>query len=438
MSPKKSAPLTLEPIQHMAGEVHLPGSKSLSNRALLLASLASGTTKLTNLLRSDDTERMVTALRQLGVSLSLSEDWQTCEVTGQGGLFIPGTNQPFELAFNLGNAGTAIRPLTAVLSLVPGQFLIDGDEYMRERPIGHLTDALRQLGADIQFSGKDGYPPFSLTGGQVKPGDISIPGNISSQYLTALLMALPLLNGESHVDVIGDQVSKPYLDITLGIMDQFGVTASHTEYSRFSIPGSQQYVSPGHFMIEGDASSASYFFAAAAIAGGPIRVHGVGSNSVQGDIQFLDTIEQMGAVVDRQPDWVEVRRGELKGVDVDLNHIPDAAMTIAAMALFAEGPTQIRNIYNWRVKETDRMHAMAEGLTRLGATVSTTDDSIRIEPPTDIKPASIDTYGDHRIAMCFSLAALGSAPVTIEDPECTRKTFPDYFDVFNSLSRSST
>jgi 3-phosphoshikimate 1-carboxyvinyltransferase len=374
---------------------------------------------------------MIAALRQLGVRLDISEDWQQCTVSGNDGLF----STPDSVSLFLGNAGTAIRPLTAVLSLIPGTFEIDGDEYMRERPIEHLGDALTQLGADINYLMKAGCPPLSLTGGLVEGGRVTIPGDISSQYLTALLMALPLAKKNSNITVVGEQVSKPYLDITLGIMKTFGVLASHTNYQQFEIEGQQHYVSPGEFMIEGDASSASYFFGAAAIAGGPIRVHGIGQDSVQGDVRFLDTIEQMGAIVTRNKHWVDVRAGQLKGIDVDLNHIPDAAMTIAAMALFAEGPTVIRNIYNWRVKETDRMHAMAEGLTRLGAEVRTEPDTIFINPPAKITPATIDTYGDHRVAMSFSLAALGDAAVTINDPDCTRKTFPDYFSVFESVAQ---
>ncbi len=423
--------LTMTPISRVEGEVVLPGSKSLSNRALLLSALSSGNTTLTNLLRSDDTKRMVDALRQLGVNISVSDDWSECTVEGFGGLFLPERKQELFL----GNAGTAIRPLTAVLSLINQEFLIDGDEYMRERPIEHLVDALKQLGAEIEYLEKDGCPPLKLQGGLIKGKDISIRGDISSQYLTALLMALPLAEGDSNITVIGEQVSKPYLDITLGMLEIFGVTATHENYQKFHIPGGQQYKSPSSYMIEGDASSASYFFGAAAISGGPVRVHGLGKSSVQGDYQFLDTIEQMGAKVDRQENWTDVSSGTLKGVDVDLNHIPDAAMTIAAMALFAEGKTTIRNIYNWRVKETDRMHAMSEGLRRLGAEVETTDDTITINPPEEIRTAEIDTYADHRIAMCFSLAAFGGANVTINDPDCTRKTFPDYFDVLQSISR---
>ncbi len=422
--------LTLKPIREITGEVSLPGSKSLSNRALLLASLAAGTTELRNLLRSDDTEAMVTALRQLGINISLSDDWDICTLVGNGGLF----KVPDNPSFFLGNAGTAIRPLTAILSLMPGEFEIDGDLYVRERPINHLVDALTQLGAKIKYLSKTRCPPLRIQGGLVQGGDISIPGDISSQYLTSLLMSLPLLPEPSTIRVEGEQVSKPYLDITLGIMKVFGVTASHRNYETFEISGSAQYASPDSYLIEGDASSASYFFGAAAIAGGPLRVKGIGENSVQGDYQFLDTIESMGATVKRSTNWIEVSGGELHGIDVDLNHIPDAAMTIAAMALFAKGKTTIRNIYNWRVKETDRMHAMAEGLTRLGATVQTGADSIMIDPPDAITPATIDTFGDHRVAMSFSLAALGESPVTINEPDCTRKTFPDYFSVFESIA----
>ena len=424
--------LTLSPITRVRGEVVLPGSKSLSNRALLLSALASGDTQLTNLLRSDDTQRMVDALRQLGVVISLSDDWQNCLVRGNGGLFQPGANQELFL----GNAGTAIRPLTAVLSLVDEEFVIDGDDYMRERPIAHLVDALRELGAEAEYPGRDGYPPIRLRGGLIRGGSISLPGDISSQYLTALLMALPLAVEDSFISVIGDQVSKPYLDITLGMLEIFGGRAGHKHYREFRIEGGQQYTSPGKYMIEGDASSASYFLGAAAIAGGPVRVHGLGNNSVQGDYQFLDTIEQMGARVRREENWTDVEGGRLKGIEVDLNHIPDAAMTVAVMALFAEGRTTIRNVYNWRVKETDRMHAMSEGLRRLGARTQTTDDTIIIDPPATIQPAEIDTYGDHRVAMSFSLAAFGDAQITINDPECTRKTFPDYFDVFRSIASS--
>ncbi len=423
--------LQLKPIKKLSGEVTLPGSKSLSNRGLLLSALARGATKLNNLLRSDDIEHMVGALRQLAVYLDLSDDWQYCNVEGNGGLFDP----PTDKRFFLGNAGTAIRPLTAIFSLINAEFEIDGDAYMRERPIAHLTDALTQLGAKISFLDKPGYPPFKIEGGSLSGNNISLPGNISSQYLTALLMSLPLRDVDTSVSIIGEQVSKPYLDITLGMMKVFDVIASHQDYERFYIPGNQSYLSPGEYLIEGDASSASYFFAGAAVAGGKVLVKGLGKYSVQGDTQFLDAIEMMGASVTKHNDRIEVAStGKLKGVDLDLNHIPDAALTLAAIAIFADSPTTIRNIYNWRVKETDRMHAMSEGLKRLGARVTTTEDTIKIEPPEKIQSATINPYGDHRIAMSFSLAALSDASITIQDPECTRKTFPNYFDVLKSVS----
>ncbi len=422
--------LKLEPIKRISGEVTLPGSKSLSNRALLLSALASGNTEIHNLLKSDDIERMMTALDQLGIQIERSDDWQQCEVKGIGNPFASGTN---DVHFDLGNAGTAIRPLTAALSLSRGNFVVDGDAQMRERPIGHLVDALNQLGADISYLGKTGYPPLSLNGGKLKGGKVSIPGNISSQYLTALLLTLPLCKEDSEITVVGEQVSKPYLDITLDIMSRFGVDASHQDYQLFQIRGGQSYRSPGQYMVEGDASSASYFFAAAAIRGGTVRVNGIGQDSVQGDIDFLDVIEAMGAHVTRSDSWIEVTGAPLQGIDMDLNHIPDAAMTIATTALFAEGSTCIRNIYNWRVKETDRMHAMSTELRKLGAEVETGEDFIVIHPPEQLQTATIDTYNDHRVAMSFSLSALGEVPVTINDPDCTAKTYPNYFDDFLAL-----
>ncbi|MFT4719479.1 MAG: 3-phosphoshikimate 1-carboxyvinyltransferase [Candidatus Azotimanducaceae bacterium] len=424
--------LQLAPIRHIEGQVNLPGSKSLSNRALLLAALAAGDTHLENLLHSEDTARMLDALAQLKVGVERHSDTTDYTVHGLGQLFSPQDDS----TFMLGNAGTAIRPLTSMLSLCAGSFVVDGDQYMRERPIDHLVDALRQLGAEIDYLDKPSCPPIRLQGGRIQGGRVSIKGNISSQYLTALLMSLPLAQKDSIIDVIGEQVSKPYLDITLDIMQQFGVTARHDNYQVFHVAGSQQYQSPGNYLIEGDASSASYFFAAAAIKGGTVRVNGLGRNSVQGDIAFLDVVEQMGARVNRQDSWIEVSGGPLQAIDLDLNHIPDAAMTVAMLALFANGTSRIRNIYNWRVKETDRMTAMATELRKLGAEVQTGNDYIVITPPAKILPASIDTYGDHRMAMCFSLAALGPSPITINNPDCVAKTFPDYFEAFAAITSS--
>lgn len=422
--------ITLEPISYISGEVRLPGSKSLSNRALLLAALCKEETVLKNLLDSEDTGRMLTALTQLGISIQHKENGD-CVVRGHGGLFA----SPNDRNFNLGNAGTAIRPLTAMLAMMPGEFVIDGDEYMRERPIHHLIEALDQLGVKTQYLGKPNCPPLQIQGGNLRGGKVRIRGDVSSQYLTSLLMSLPLAKSDSEIEVIGEQVSKPYLDLTLDIMRKFGVDAEHENHQKFSIRGNQSYQSPGEYLIEGDASSASYFFAAAAIKGGTIKVHGIGKESVQGDFDFLQTIEDMGAKVHRDSDWVEVTGQPLVAIDQDLNHIPDAAMTIAAMALFAKGTTTIRNIYNWRVKETDRMHAMSTELRKLGAIVETGHDFIVIEPPEKIQPAHIDTYGDHRIAMAFSLAALQDARITINNPEVTAKTFPTYFELFDQVCR---
>jgi 3-phosphoshikimate 1-carboxyvinyltransferase len=424
--------LTLQPISSAQGEVTLPGSKSLSNRILLLAALAQGQTTITNLLDSDDVSHMLTALTALGVSYQLSADKQTCTVNGLGGGFA--INEAAILY--LGNAGTAVRPLTAALAASRGEFTITGEPRMYERPIGDLTDALRQLGADITHQQDAGFPPLLIKGKPLAGGEVSIKGNISSQYLTALLMVAPLFEGDTVINVEGELVSKPYIDITLDTMAKFGVTVANHHYQSFTVTGKQTYQSPGEIMVEGDASSASYFLAAAAIGGGPIKVHGTGSASIQGDAKFAEVLKQMGAEVTYSDMWIEVKgTGHLTGIDVDLNHIPDAAMTIATAALFAEGPTRIRNIYNWRVKETDRLAAMATELRKVGATVDEGEDYIYIEPPTQLKPAAIDTYNDHRMAMCFSLASFGEAEIIINDPKCTSKTFPTYFDEFARITQ---
>ncbi|MDO3384592.1 3-phosphoshikimate 1-carboxyvinyltransferase [Gilvimarinus sp. SDUM040013] len=423
--------LTLKPISAAQGEVTLPGSKSLSNRILLLAALAQGETTITNLLDSDDVSHMLTALKALGVSYTLSADKKTCQVSGLGGVF----QSAEALELFLGNAGTAVRPLTAALALSQGTFTITGEPRMYERPIGDLIDALRQLGADATYLKDDGFPPLTLQGKPLNGGAVSIKGNISSQYLTALLMIAPLLKSDTVIKVDGELVSKPYIDITLDTMAKFGVSVANNDYQSFNISGNQQYQAPGEIMVEGDASSASYFLAAAAIGGGPVKVHGTGSASIQGDAKFADVLAQMGAKVTYSDMWIEVEAGsELNGVDVDLNHIPDAAMTIATAALFAKGPTRIRNIYNWRVKETDRLAAMATELRKVGATVDEGEDYIYIEPPKEIQTAAIDTYNDHRMAMCFSLASFGDADIVINDPKCTSKTFPTYFNEFARIT----
>lgn len=422
--------LTLEPIAKVEGVVHLPGSKSISNRALLLAALAKGTTRITNLLDSDDVSHMLNALTALGVQFSLSDDKTVCEITGVAGVFQH--KEPLELF--LGNAGTAMRPLTAALAVSNVDVTLTGEPRMYERPIGHLVDALLQWNADIEYLQHKDYPPLRIRGKALAGGKISIDGSVSSQFLTAVLMAAPLLSGDSEIVISGELVSKPYIDITLALMARFGVAVENKNYQSFVVKGNQQYLSPGDFLVEGDASSASYFLAAAAIKGGTIKVTGIGKNAVQGDIHFADALEAMGATVDWGYDYISVTRNQLKGIDRDYNAIPDAAMTIATTALFAQGPTAIRNVYNWRVKETDRLAAMATELRKVGAEVEEGEDYILITPPAELKHASIATYNDHRMAMCFSLVALSNTAVTIEDPDCTRKTFPQYFEVFSTLS----
>jgi 3-phosphoshikimate 1-carboxyvinyltransferase len=423
--------LTLKPIRHIEGQVQLPGSKSLSNRILLLSALAHGTTEVSNLLDSGDTRHMITSLRQLGVSLELSEDKTRCQVNGIAGPF---PVQQAELF--LGLAGTAIRPLCAALCLGQGVFTLTGEPRMYQRPIKDLVDALQQLGANIEYLKEEGYPPLLIHAAGLKGGRVSIRGNISSQYLTALLLTSPLAQYEMLIEVEGELVSKPYIDMTVDVMRRFGVKVEGSGYNSFRIPGGQRYQSPGTALVEGDASSATYFLAAAAIRGGMVRVNGVGGDSVQGDVQLTDILERMGAVVRRGPDFIEVSRGELKGVDLDLNHIPDAAMTVAATALFARGKTVIRNVYNWRVKETDRLSAMATELRKVGAAVVEGRDYLEITPPERIRSATIDTYNDHRMAMCFSLAALGESEITINNPGCVSKTFPDYFEKLKTISHS--
>lgn len=422
--------LTLQPINKVNGEVNLPGSKSVSNRALLLAALAKGTTRLTNLLHSDDIRHMLNALTQLGVSYTLSDDKTVCEVEGLGHAF----HSESALELFLGNAGTAMRPLAAALCLGTGDYVLTGEPRMKERPIGHLVDALRQAGADITYLENPNYPPLKIQGTGLSGGTVEIDGSISSQFLTAFLMAAPLAKGDVTIKIIGELVSKPYIDITLHIMKQFGVEVENRDYQEFVIQSGQSYLAPGEFLVEGDASSASYFLAAAAIKGGEIKVTGIGKNSIQGDIQFADALEKMGAQIEWGDDYVISRVGELKAVDMDFNHIPDAAMTIATTALFAQGTTAIRNVYNWRVKETDRLSAMATELRKVGAEVEEGEDYLIVTPPATLTHAAIDTYDDHRMAMCFSLVALSDTPVTINDPKCTSKTFPDYFEKLAALS----
>jgi len=422
--------LTLKPIAKVDGQVQIPGSKSLSNRILLLAAMASGETTITNLLDSDDIRRMLESLSTLGVKYQLSDNNTRCIVQGLDSSFNTSNTELF-----LGNAGTAMRPITAALCVGGGDYELKGDPRMYERPIGDLVDALRQLGADISYLKDENYPPLKIVGTGLKGGEVSIKGSISSQFLTALLMAAPFAQEDLSIVVDGELVSKPYIDITLDVMRSFGIEVTNDNYQRLSIKAGQKYLSPGSIMVEGDASSASYFLAAAAIKGGKVRVDGVGSKSVQGDKLFAKVLEKMGAEVHYGPTYIEVtRNGPLNAVDLDLNHIPDAAMTIATTALFAKGTTAIRNIYNWRVKETDRLYAMATELRKVGASVIEGEDFIEVTPPAHIQHAAIDTYDDHRIAMCFALVALSDTPVTINDPGCTAKTLPNFFELFAKIS----
>ncbi|ECK7173521.1 3-phosphoshikimate 1-carboxyvinyltransferase [Salmonella enterica subsp. enterica serovar Infantis] len=422
--------LTLQPIARVDGAINLPGSKSVSNRALLLAALACGKTVLTNLLESDDVRHMLNALSALGINYTLSADRTRCDITGNGGpLRASGALELF-----LGNAGTAMRPLAAALCLGQNEIVLTGEPRMKERPIGHLVDSLRQGGANIDYLEQENYPPLRLRGG-FTGGDIEVDGSVSSQFLTALLMTAPLAPEDTIIRVKGELVSKPYIDITLNLMKTFGVEITNHHYQQFVVKGGQQYHSPGRYLVEGDASSASYFLAAGAIKGGTVKVTGIGRKSMQGDIRFADVLEKMGATITWGDDFIACTRGELHAIDMDMNHIPDAAMTIATTALFAKGTTTLRNIYNWRVKETDRLFAMATELRKVGAEVEEGHDYIRITPPAKLQHADIGTYNDHRMAMCFSLVALSDTPVTILDPKCTAKTFPDYFE---QLARMST
>jgi 3-phosphoshikimate 1-carboxyvinyltransferase len=423
--------LDLGPIRRVAGTVRLPGSKSISNRVLLLAALAQGETVVRDVLESDDTGHMLTALGTLGVSCA-PMGGRDYRVTGAGGVFPVKSADLF-----LGNAGTAVRPLTAVLAFSGGHYRISGVPRMHERPIRDLVDALRGLGAEIVYGGREGYPPLEIRPATLAGGIAArVRGNVSSQYVTALLLALPL-GGGGTIAIEGDLVSKPYVEITLNLMQRFGVRATRAGFTSFTVPAGP-YRSPGELHVEGDASSASYFLAAGAIGGGGVRVEGVGRASIQGDVRFTEVLERMGATVRLGDHWIEASAApgsRLKAFDADLNHIPDAAMTAAVLALFAEGTSALRNIGNWRVKETDRLAAMATELRKLGATVEEGADYLRVTPPAAFRAATIDTYDDHRMGMCFSLAALGGVPVRINDPGCVRKTFPEYFDEFLRLAQ---
>lgn len=435
--------LDIPPLKSAGGSVRLPGSKSISNRVLLLAALSVGHTDITDLLDSDDTRVMLAALAQLGCRIEPQDDG-ALRVHGLGGTLPVKTAQLF-----LGNAGTAMRPLTAALALLASQhggaFELSGIARMHERPIGDLVDALRQLGCPVDCLGQEGYPPLRLGNGQPQTLHLGAPirvrGDVSSQFLTALLLALPLVARQDiHIDVVGELISRPYIEITLNLLERFGVQVQRHGWSRFTIPAGSRYTSPGRIPVEGDASSASYFIALGALAPASpgrdgITIEGVGLASIQGDIRFVEAARLMGAQITGEANRLHIRRGRwpLQAIELDCNHIPDAAMTLAVMALYADGTTTLRNIASWRVKETDRIVAMATECRKLGATVEEGADFIRITPPATPahwRAASIHTYDDHRVAMCFSLAAFNPAslPVRIEDPKCVAKTFPDYFE----------
>ncbi|WP_373753733.1 3-phosphoshikimate 1-carboxyvinyltransferase [Neisseria weixii] len=415
--------------------VALPGSKSISNRTLLLAALSDNVCEIRSLLKSDDTDRMLEALDKLGVKIEFLETGRL-KVHGTGGAF---PNREADLF--LGNAGTAFRPLTAALAVLGGNYHLHGVPRMHERPIGDLVDALRIAGADIEYLGNEGYPPLNINaftdnGTRVIP----IKGNVSSQFLTALLMALPLTGQAFEIHMVGELISKPYIDITLKLMAQFGVNVANEDYRVFKIPADARYHAPDVLHVEGDASSASYFLGAGLISGAPIRVTGIGLNSIQGDVAFARELEKIGADVVWGDNFIEISRAEnqtVQAFDLDANHIPDAAMALAVIALASGKPCTLRNIGSWRVKETDRIAAMANELRKLGAEVVEEAEAIHITPPAQLNAdAAIDTYDDHRVAMCFSLVSLLGVPVIINDPKCTHKTFPTYFDVFGEITEA--
>jgi 3-phosphoshikimate 1-carboxyvinyltransferase len=432
--------LDIPPLTGAHGTVRLPGSKSISNRVLLLAAMSQGETVVHDLLASDDTAVMLDALKQLGCSVEQTD--HTAVIGGLGGKLINKQGKLF-----MGNAGTAIRPLTAALALLGGDFELSGVPRMHERPIGDLVDALRQIGCRIDYLGEDGFPPLRLSPGQLQlDAPIKVRGDVSSQFLTSLLMALPLVaERDIRIEVSGELISKPYIEITLNLLARFGIQVQREGWQSFTIPAGSAYQSPGEIHVEGDASSASYFVALGAIATGAdpthaIEVWGIGSGSIQGDIRFVEAAKLMGAKIDSSPNSLRISRGAwpLKAIDLDCNHIPDAAMTLAVMALYADGQTTLRNIASWRVKETDRIAAMACELRKLGAQVEEGADYIRITPPQQWHSAAIHTYDDHRVAMCFSLAAFNPAglPVRILDPKCVAKTFPDYFETLFSVAQA--
>ena len=423
--------ITLKASKQVRGCIKLPGSKSITNRVLLMAALGCGVTKLIDPLRSEDTDQMINALIKLGVSVKeLNDDKNIIEIKGIEHNFPNKNTNLF-----LGNSGTTFRPLTAVLAMMRGDYYLSGIERMHERPIKDLVDALEQMGSSIRYEKNHGYPPITINNSSIEILEpIQIKGDISSQYLTALLIAGPISNNEFNIEVIGDLISKPYIDITLKLLTKFNIFYNNDNWRLFSLKKDSIYRNPTKIFVEGDASSASYFFAAASLAGS-IEIKGINKDSIQGDLKFLDIISKMGAKIEYKSDSIQVSKASnLKGLEIDCIEIPDAAMTLAIMAVFADKPTKLKNIGSWRVKETDRILAMDNELTKMGVEVSTTQDSMTIFPQKQLNDnISIKTYNDHRIAMCFSLFCLKNLNITIQDPNCVNKTYPDYFKDLKSV-----
>lgn len=428
--------LTVQPISRFRGTLTLPGSKSLSNRILLLSALAQGETEVTRVLEGEDTEVMLAALRALGIEVrGQTGGGGTLWIDGNAGPLNAPLDQSAPLELFLGNAGTAMRPLTAVLAAGYGAFVLKGVPRMHERPLGDLVEGLRQLGAHVRYVGREGYPPVRIAAAGLAGGIARISGATSSQFLSALLMAAPLARAPVIIEITDTLVSQPYVAMTVALMERYSVRVQQSVPLRYEVAAPQRYRSPGRVLVEGDASSASYFLAGAAITGGKVRVEGCGSDSLQGDAHFAKVLERMGATARFEPAAIEVEGGaSLAGIDEDLTAMPDAAMTLAVAALFARGPTTLRGIANWRVKETDRMAAVSTELGKLGARTEVGADTLVVHPPARIRPASIATYDDHRMAMAFSLAACGGEPIVIENPGCVTKTFPAYFDQLEKLT----
>ncbi|MDA8869582.1 3-phosphoshikimate 1-carboxyvinyltransferase [Methylophilaceae bacterium] len=423
--------ITLKASKQVRGCINLPGSKSITNRVLLMAALGCGVTKLIDPLRSEDTDQMINALIKLGVSVKeVDDDKNIIEIKGTEHNFPNKNTNLF-----LGNSGTTFRPLAAVLAMMRGDYYLSGIERMHERPIKDLVDALEQMGSSIRYEKDHGYPPITINNSSIEISEpIQIKGDISSQYLTALLMAGPISNNEFNIEVMGDLISKPYIDITLKLLTKFNIFYNNDNWRLFSLKKDSVYRNPTKIFVEGDASSASYFFAAASLAGS-IEIKGINKDSIQGDLKFLNIISKMGAEIEYKSDSIQVSRASnIKGLEIDCIEIPDAAMTLAIMAVFADKPTKLKNIGSWRVKETDRILAMDNELTKMGVEVSTTHDSMTIFPQKQLNDnISIKTYNDHRIAMCFSLFCLKNLNITIQDPNCVSKTYPDYFKDLKSV-----